>query len=309
MGLARHIPSDAKVGIMNVRILREPLLHFLLIGAAIYLAFGMFSKPAPEVDDKTIVLGAGEIAWMQATWQKTWNRPPSEAEMQGIIQQYIRETVFYREALTMGLNQHDPVIRRRLAQKLEFLAKDLVQLTPPSEADLRAYFDAHQDLYQLPPRYTFTQVFLDPNKRGEATLDDAQRVKAELIALGDDLSNAGALSDGYMLQSFNPDKAPLQIRKDFGGRFAEALMGLEPGKWQGPVQSGFGVHLVYVSAITQPPAPAFAEMHERVAEDWKVEKGEELNKKFYENLRKNYTIVIESPSGEGNVDTSQELTQ
>ena len=124
-----------------MKLLREPLLHFLFIGAAIYLLYGAFAEPLPEADDKTIVVTAGEIEWMQTSWQKRWNRPPTDKELDGLIQQYIRETVLYREALTMGLNQHDQVIRRRLAQKLEFLAKDLVALTPPTDEELQAYFD------------------------------------------------------------------------------------------------------------------------------------------------------------------------
>ena len=157
-----------------MRFLREPLLHFMLIGAAIYLLYGVFAEPVAEADDKTIVVSAGEIEWMRSSWQQRWNRPPTPEEFDGLIQQYIRETVLYREALTMGLNQHDMVIRRRLAQKLEYLAKDLVALTPPTDEELLAYFAEHQDRYQQPALYTFTQVFIDPDKRGDATLNDAE---------------------------------------------------------------------------------------------------------------------------------------
>ncbi len=151
-----------------MKLLREPLLHFMFIGAVIYLLYGMFAEPVPEADVKTIVVTSGEIEWMQTAWQKRWNRPPTAEELDGLVQQYIRETVLYREALTMGLNQHDQVIRRRLAQKLEFLAKDLVALTPPTEQELQTYFEEHRERYQEPTRYTFTQVFIDPDKRGES---------------------------------------------------------------------------------------------------------------------------------------------
>ena len=167
-----------------MKLLREPLLHFMFIGAVIYLLYGVFAESIPEADDKTIVVSAGEIEWMQTAWQKRWNRPPTAAEFDGLIQQYIKETVLYREALTMGLNQHDQVIRRRLAQKLEFLAKDLVALTPPTEEELQSYFESHLDRYQEPTRYTFTQVFIDPDKRGDATLDDAEVIKATLDCTG-----------------------------------------------------------------------------------------------------------------------------
>ena len=280
---------------------KEPLVHFLFIGAAIYLLYGMFAEPVLEETDKTIVVSAGEIEWMQTSWQKRWNRPPTAAEFDGLIQQYIRETVLYREALTMGLNKHDQVIRRRLAQKLEFLAKDLVALTPSTEEELQAYFAEHQDRYQEPARYTFTQVYIDPDKRGDATLADAEKIKSALIAKGAAIEDAGALGDAFMLQNYYPEKDSLEIQKLFGSGFAESLLELSPGQWHGPVLSGYGTHLVYVQAVNEPPATVFAEVRERVTQDWTTETSEDLNEKFYANLRDRYTVVIEEPTAEGNV--------
>ena len=289
-----------------MKLLREPLLHFIVIGAAIYLLYGVFAEPAPEETDRTIVVSAGEIEWMQTSWQKRWNRPPTDKEMDGLIQQYIRETVLYREALTMGLNQNDQVIRRRLAQKLEFLAKDLVVLTPPTDEQLQAYFDEHRDRYQEPARYTFTQVFVDPDKRGDVTLADAEKIKATLIAQGDAIEDPGALGDGFMLQNHYPEKNPIEIRKNFGSGFTESLVELSPGQWHGPVLSGYGVHLVYLSNVSAPAAPVFVELRERVTQDWKAERGEELNQKFYANLREQYTVVIEAPEQDNATAVMQE---
>jgi peptidyl-prolyl cis-trans isomerase C len=291
-----------------VKLLREPLLHFLCIGAAIYMLYGVFDEPVAEETDKTIVVSAGEIEWMQSSWLKRWNRPPTEQEFDGLVQQYIKETVLYREALTMGLNKHDQVIRRRLAQKLEFLAKDLVALTPPSEEELLAYFDAHQASYQAPTLYTFTQIFFDPDKRGDTTLDDAEIVKATLIAQVDAIEDPGALGDGLMLQSYYPQKDRAEIQKQLGSGFTETLMTLSPGQWHGPVLSGFGVHLVYVSSISEPPAPVFDEMREAVTQDWTLDRGEELNNAFYDNLRGQYTVVIETPESD-KASASQESVQ
>jgi hypothetical protein len=281
-------------------------MHFLVIGAAIYLLYGMFAEPVMDETDKTIVVSAGEIEWMQSSWQKRWNRPPTEKELDGLIQQYIRETVLYREALTMGLNQHDQVIRRRLAQKLEFLARDLVALTPPTGEELQAYFADNRARYQEPVRYTFTQVFIDPDKRGDATLADAEGIKATLIATGDALEDPGALGDNFMLPNHYLEKDPLEIRKYFGDGFAESLVELAPGQWHGPVLSGYGVHLVYLSTISAPPAPVLAELRERVVQDWKTEQGEELNEKFYASLRERYSVVIEEPEQDDSVAAVQE---
>jgi peptidyl-prolyl cis-trans isomerase C len=281
-----------------VKLLREPLVHFMFIGAVIYLLYGLFAEPVVEETDKTIVITAGEIQWMQTSWQKRWNRPPTAKEFDGLVQQYIKETVLYREAVTMGLNKHDMVIRRRLAQKLEFLAKDLVALTPPTEAELLAYFAEHQTDYQAPTLYTFTQVFFDPDKRGEATLDDAEKVKATLIAQGDTIDDPGALGDGLMLQNYYPEKDRVEIQRNLGSGFTDTLVTLAPGQWHGPVLSGFGVHLVYVSSVSEPPHPVFAELRERVIADWSLDRGEELNDKFYASLREQYTVVMEEPEEE-----------
>ena len=199
-----------------MKLLREPLVHFMFIGAFIYLLYGMFSEPVVDDSDKTIVVTTGEVEWMRAAWEKRWNRAPTKTEFDGLIQQYIKETVLYREALTMGLNKHDQVIRRRLAQKLEFLAKDLVALTPPDNAELSAYFEAHQASYQSPARYTFTQVFIDPDKRGDDALSYAEEVKAKLIALGASTAQMAELSDRLMLQSDYAEVTQLDIKKQFG---------------------------------------------------------------------------------------------
>lgn len=281
-----------------MKFFREPLLHFMLIGAAIYLLYGVFAEDLPEADEKTISVSAGEIEWMLGFWQQRWNRPPTKAEFDGLVQQYIRETVLYREALTMGLNQHDQVIRRRLAQKLEFLAKDLVALTPPTEQELQAYFVEQEDRYKQPPLYTFTQVYLDPDKRGDSTLQDAETIMATLIAGGNTIEDPGALGDGFMLQNYYPEKTPIEIQKSFGSGFSELLFALSPGQWHGPIISGYGVHIVYVNHIKQPPEPDFGLLRERVTADWKIDKGEELNESFYQNLREQYSVVMESPIDE-----------
>lgn len=282
-----------------MKLLREPLFHFLIIGAAIYLLYGLFAEPALETtDDKTIVVSAGEIEWMRQSWQKRWNRPPTEQELDGLIQQYIRETILYREALTMGLNQHDPVIRRRLAQKLEFLAKDLAALTPPTDEELLAYFNQHRERYQQPARYSFSQVYFNPDKRGDKVLEDANRTKATLLQVQADTTQLGTLGDSSLLPLHYTDVTGFEVRKQFGSDFSETLSKLSTGRWHGPIQSGYGLHLVYLSDIRQPAPPVFTEVRQRVAEDWKAEKSKKVSEKFYAKLRDRYTIIVEEAGQE-----------
>jgi len=279
-----------------MKFFREPLLHFLLIGAAFFLYFNVFSGPGRDTDGKTIVVDAAEIEWMKASWQQRWNRPPLPAELDGMIEDYVRESVLYREALALGLDKDDRYIRQRLGLKMEFLAADLVTLAPPGEDVLKAYFESHRERYQDLPRFTFTQLYFDPDKRGSETLADAEAMKALLAAGDTGAEDPGSLGDSLMLGSEFTDMGQPEIQKLFGSVFAQTLAGLAPGRWQGPLSSGYGVHLVYVSNVTQPPEPDFAALRDKLVLDWTADEGDELKRKFYAGLRSQYTVIIERPA-------------
>jgi len=165
------------------RLTREPLIHFAVIGACIYLLYGLYGQQENEALDRTIIITSGEVVWLEETWAKQWNRPPTLVKRQGLIDQYVRETVLYREALAMGLDKDDTIVRRRLAQKLEFLSQDLIRPKPPSEAELRAFFEVNIDRYRPPDLVTRTQTFFDPDKRDVQALEEAEIVKVKLEAL------------------------------------------------------------------------------------------------------------------------------
>lgn len=278
-----------------MKLIREPLFSFVLIGAAIYLLYAAFAEPTSALEDKTIVVSAAEIEQMRSDWQKRWNRPPTAEELQGQIQRHVHEMVLYREALTMGLNQHDAVIRRRLGQKLEFAARDLVSLAQPGDAELQAYLDQHAARYQHPARYSFTQLFFDPDKRGDATLTDAEATKAELIAGGQTAGDTAELGDTFMLEQHYTAKDPAQIRKLFGSGFTDSLLELSPGQWHGPVLSGYGTHLVYVEEVAEALPARLDEVRERVFGDWQQDRSELLGQQFYDGLRAQYRVNIEQP--------------
>jgi hypothetical protein len=275
-------------------LLREPLLHFVVIGACIYLAYGFYGQQeTDETLDRTVTITAGEIAWLTESWEKKWNRAPTPEERQGLIKQYTREIVLYREALAMGLDKDDTVIRRRMVQKLEFLSQDLIQLQPPTEEQLRAFFESHIDRYRAPDLLTMTQIFLDPDKRGDETLKDAEVTKAELEALGDFTVIDRDLGDPFMLQTYYPERSEAELAKLFGSGFADSVFGLEPERWHGPVLSGYGVHLVYVHLRQAAPPPAFLAAEEAVRQDWEDERRAELNKQFIDGVLARYEVTIE----------------
>lgn len=277
----------------TARIAREPLFHFLLIGACIYALYGAFGPEPVEPDGRTITVTAGDIEWLTRSWQKRWNRPPTRGELDGLIDAHIKETVLYREALAMGLDRNDVIVRRRLAQKLTFLTQDLLQPAEPGEPALREYFAANRDRYREPDRLTFTQIFLDPDKRGERTLADVEAMKTSLSSRDPTSSDIHGLGDSFMLQAHYPDRSEQQIARFFGSGFAESVMGLSPGIWHGPVYSGYGVHLVYVHAHDAAPPPDFESVRERVREDWLAGERKALDEKFQEELLGRYRIVIE----------------
>ena len=276
-----------------MKVFREPLVHFLVIGAALFVIYAYWGQQGTEEQGKTITITAGEIEWLSDSWQKRWNRPPTEQEREGIINQYLKEMILYREALAMGLDRDDVIIRRRLAQKLEFLSQDLISPTPPSEDELQAYFTEHIDRYQQPDLITFTHVFFDPDKRGNQTLKDAEIVKTELIALQQPPQDGRAFGDQFMLQSYYPERSEAEVAKLFGSGFAGPVFELAPHEWHGPVLSGYGTHLVYVHDLNKTPLPEFIEVEEQVKQDWTNDQREKLNDQFLASLMGRYNVTIE----------------
>ena len=276
--------------------LKEPLFHFLVLGLLISGGYAWLHIDDAPDDARTISVGAGEIGWLRTSFEKRWKRPPTEAELDGLVKEYVRETVLYREALAMGLDQDDTIVRRRLSQKLEFLMQDLVEVSPPTEAELEAYFEAHQEDYREPDRITFSHVFVDPDKRGDSTLDDAARIRSALESLEDPADGARKLGDPFMLQSYYPERTQTEVSKLFGGEFAERVSELSEGVWHGPVLSGYGVHLVYVHGVRTFPRPTMPEVRDRLVEDWTAARRAELNAEYYERLLDKYDIVIEAPA-------------
>jgi hypothetical protein len=272
---------------------REPLAQFLLIGVCIYGAYAIFGAPDEDADERTIVVDANRIKGFIAAWERRWNRPPTSQELDGIVQQFVREDILYREAVAMGLDVDDPITRRRMAQKLEFLTKDIARLKEPQEGELERYFEENAELYRNPDLITFSHVYLDPDKRGAATLDDAAELLVELEGAGEPEPGSLRSGDRFMLQSYYPEKSGIDIRRQFGTGFSESVMRLEPGKWHGPVLSGYGTHLVYVHALAVAPPPVFADVRDHVLENWQIAQQDEFNAQYFESLKSRYEIVIE----------------
>ena len=276
-----------------MKVLREPLLQFFIIGLFIYGAYGLYGVSTDDVEGNIIVVDENRIQAFTSSWKSRWKRPPTEQELNGLINQYIREDIFYREAVAMGLDKDDPITRRLLAQKLEFLSKDIAALKEPEQDELEQYFVDNIDKYLTPDMVTFKHVFIDPDKRGDATLDDAALILAELQSVDSTDNDVSLLGDRFMLQNYYLQQSELDIRKLFGSGFAKAVVQLETKQWHGPVLSGYGTHLVYIDHVDKSPAPEFAQVQEEVFQHWLATQQERFNEAYFESLKSRYEIVIE----------------
>jgi len=275
------------------RILREPLLHFLLLGAAIFAAYGLVSKRSRD-EPGQIVISAGQIAAMAEGFARTWRRPPTREEIEGLIRDRVQEEVYYREALALGLEKDDAIIRRRLRQKMEFLTDDVAALAEPTDDELNAYLKAHADTFRVQRQFTFRHVYLNPDRRGDHLARDAGLLLAQLRQAGDK-ADVSELGDSFLLAHTFQSLPASEVVKQFGDAFAAKLGELSPGQWQGPVESGYGVHLVWVSDRTEGRVPALAEVRDVVRREWVNARRLKTNEKFYQDLLKHYAVTVERP--------------
>jgi len=265
--------------------IREPLIQFMVIGACIYGTYALIGTPENDFRDTTIHVDGNRIEAFINQWERRWNRPPTRQEIDGLIQAYVREDILYRQAVAMGLNKDDPITRRRMAQKLEFLTRDIAGLQEPEGGELERYLKENRDQYKAPDLMTFSHVFLDPDIRGDATLDDTALLLAELQAAGPPDSTVPSLGDRFMLQNYYPQKTELDIRKLFGEGFSESVMQLKERQWHGPVLSGYGTHLVYVYALKQAPLPLLEDARGMVLQNWQVDQQKQFNEQFLKASR------------------------
>jgi parvulin-like peptidyl-prolyl isomerase len=285
------------------RFLREPLLHFALLGALLFAAYAFLNRePAPG--PQRIVVSLGRIEHLFTTFARTWQRPPSGAEMKALVDQYVREEVLSREALKLGLEQNDTVIRRRLQQKMEFIAEDLVAIADPREADLAAYLAKYPDAFRQDQQLTFRHVYLNPEKRGDQLDADVAKLLADLQTAGAQ-ADISTLGDPTLLERAFRNESQRRVEADFGAEFSTTLASLPLGEWTGPVRSGFGTHLVLVEQRTEGRIATLDEVRPQVRREWENARRLETNTKFLETLLEQYEVTIEWPKEQAASITAQ----
>jgi hypothetical protein len=273
------------------KILKDPLLHFLLIGACL---FAISALRQQGESPGRIVVSADQVEQLRASAELAQGRKLTHEELAALIEPTIRDEVLYREALALGLDVDDDEVRRRLIEKMRYLTEDLADPEPPSEQALRAFYTASPERFEIPERVTFDQVFFSPDVRGDALDGAADEALASLRAGAD----PGSLGDKLPLDRRFKDAAADQVRILFGPALADAVFAVAPGEWSGPYRSGFGLHLVRVVERTPSRLPPFDEIRDEVARTYGEAKRAERNAAEYARMRAHYDVVIEWPGGD-----------
>jgi peptidyl-prolyl cis-trans isomerase C len=278
------------------RWLREPLLHFLLIGLLLFGLYACMNRGRSRLGSpRQIVLSLDELATMERYFESQWHRRPTPEEFRAMVEDKIKEEVLYREGLVMGLDKGDTIVKRRMAQKVQFLAEDIATAHEPSTAELQTWFEKDSSKFALPSRYSFRHIYFSPDKRGKDAHDDAAKALARIAGQPEDSTLITPVADRFMFQDYYSDRTPSAIAKEFGPQFAVALEKVKPGSWQGPIESGFGWHLVFVDTVIPGRIPAFAEVESEVKIAWLGEQKAQAREKAYHSLRTKYTVLLPAP--------------
>lgn len=285
--------APAKPMSFFARFFREPLVHFLLIGAAVFALYGLVSRGDQEETRDRIVVSEGRVQQLAQVFVKTWQRPPTPTELRGLIDAYIKEEVYYREAVKLGLDRDDTLIRRRMQQKMEFLSEPGEEVLAADDAALQAFLDENKASFRAEPKLAFEQVFINPKARN----GEAPRHAAEVLAALRSGESPDAHGDATLLPASKPLSPLSRITRDFGDGFAKDLMALPPGQWAGPIDSPFGLHLVRVSERIDGYDPALGEVRDDVLRNWRTLQREEHERQAYAKLLAKYEVLLPEPGG------------
>jgi hypothetical protein len=274
-------------------LLKEPLVHFLLAGTALFGAYTLINGVSESSDaDKVqqIQVAAGDVEWLAQNWTTQWRRPPTQEELRGLVTDYLNEQLLAREARALGLEDNDVIVRRRLAQKLTFLLEDTIRRTEPSEAELQQFYAEHPERFRSDARISFEQIYFSPAHRDNARSDAIDALR--LLEAGTSLP-LGELGDRLLVETEFHDEAEQSISGSFGPEFARAVLSLNPGAWRGPIESGYGLHLVRISTVQDGRLRPFSEVRDRVIEEWRREQNISAKQRYLGELRNKYGLVLD----------------
>ena len=276
------------------RAFREPLVHFLVLALVVFAAYYVVASSAGGGKADRIVITSGKTEQLAARFAQAWQRPPSPKELKGLIDEQVKEEIYVREALALGLDKDDTVIRRRLRQKMELLSDASVDALSPTHAELEDYLKAHPETFAINLAMSFQQVFLNPQRQGAGTGQTAATILATLKANPE--TDASTLGDASLLPAEMPLTSADSIGHMFGSEFADAIGKAKVGAWTGPIASGFGLHVVRVSERREGRIPALGEVRDAVFREWTNDKRKQLENDRLTALLKRYEVTVETES-------------
>ncbi|MBP1882510.1 peptidyl-prolyl cis-trans isomerase [Sinorhizobium mexicanum] len=284
-------PVDDMVNSKWQNVLREPLLHFLVVGCVLFGGYH-FLNPGQEeaAEAQEIVLTKDDVRQLAISWLAQGRSAPTPEQIIGLAEQKVTQEILFREAVALGLDRDDEVVKRRLAQKMDFLAADVATLQEPTTEQLKTWFSVNSGRFALPAHASFRHLYFSPDKHGKAARVAADAALARIG--GRPPEEAAAVGDPFMFQSHYRNATPEQMAKEFGPAFSEALFQLTPGKWEGPIQSGYGWHLVWVDAMEPGRVPAFTEVIPSVKAGWIEDQYREIRRIALDEMRSRYVVTV-----------------
>jgi peptidyl-prolyl cis-trans isomerase C len=278
---------------MTFDLLRRPTVHVALLGVVVAAAFLMAKGPPAGDESRRVVLTGGDVLQLKASFMRTWQREPTATELRGALEQHIRQEILYREALARGYDRDDLVVRRAMQQKMEFLAASQALQEPPTDEEIEAFFSLRRERYRLPAIVSFAQVYVSPDRRGA----DAERYATELLARlraeDPEPSALASWGDPIMLDSSYADVTEREVGATFGGDFSAAVVAQEAGQWDGPLLSGYGLHLVRVEQREDSRIPDWSEIRARIINDIEFEAKASARDQLYQEIAQTYEIVLD----------------
>lgn len=271
---------------------RKPLLHILLFGFLLALVLLIVLGPPTSGDEaRRVVINDSDIAQLRATWIRQWQREPTPEELRGLLEQHIREEVFYREALARGFDKDDMIVRRAMMRKMEFLGQTQAEDQMPADEEIQAYFALRQERYRVPGAVSFFHVYINRDLRGEGAAADAQETLEQLRHQNIKIDELSKFGDRFMLAPHYVGQTEQQVRSQFGENFARKVMSLEPGNWEGPLESGYGLHLVYVYERQVPLMPDWKDIKAEILQDVQSDAQRAARELFYTEILRNYQVI------------------
>ncbi|WP_246805606.1 peptidyl-prolyl cis-trans isomerase [Rhizobium leguminosarum] len=275
------------------RLLGEPLLQFVVVGAVLFGGYSFVTPKTEEsVDMQRIALTKDDVRQLAVTWLAQGRPLPTPEQLAGLMEQKVTEEILFREAVSLGLDRDDQIIKRRLAQKMDFLAADVAAMDEPSNATLAEWYAKHSGRFALAPHLSFRHLYFSFDKRGDASREAAASAIPLVSGKPADAAEVASIADPFMFRNYYGDATPEQMAKEFGPEFAKAIFNLTPGSWQGPVPSGYGWHLVWIDSVEPGRVPAFEEVAPAVKTAWMDDRYAEVKQNALREMRSRYIVTV-----------------